>query len=196
MSEKTSSDRSWANDFSSVKFVFLDRDGVINRKAPEGSYCTSWQDIEIIPGVERAIAFLNQTSRKVIIVTNQRGIALGRISEPGLVSIHKNLQMHFSSFGARIDSIYYCPHDLGQCNCRKPGTGLFERAFSDFPEARPETSVMIGDSDSDVLAGANMGMKTILITEGPYPAYRSIGRPTAIARSLVEAVEMYLYVVA
>jgi len=117
---------------------------------------------------------------------------LARFSEPELQSIHEDLQKHLSSFGAHIDSIYYCPHDVGQCECRKPGTGLFERAFGDFPEARPETSVMIGDSDSDVLAGANMGMKTILITETPYPSCGEVGRATASARSLLEAVETYL----
>jgi len=194
MNGKTSPDGGRANDFLSVKFVFLDRDGVINRKVQEGSYCTSWQTIAMIPGAERAIALLNQTSRKVIIVTNQRGIALGHLSEPDLLSIHENLRLHLGSFGAHIDSIYYCPHDLGQCNCRKPGTGLFERAFRDYPDARPEASVMIGDSDSDVIAGASMGMKTILITEGPYPGPCTIGRPTALARSLLEAVETYLCV--
>lgn len=192
MSDKTPSVRGSTYDFCSVKYVFLDRDGVINRKAPEGSYVTSWYDLEILPGVERAIALLNQTFRTVIVVTNQRGIALGRFSESELQSIHQNLQKHLDSFGAHIDSIYYCPHDLGQCECRKPKTGLFERAFRDFPVARPDTSVMIGDSVSDVLAGANMGMKTILITESAYPDCGSEGRATASARSLLEAVETYL----
>ena len=192
MNGKRSSVDDSKNSFSAIKFVFLDRDGVINRKAPDGEYVTSWECIQILPGVERAIALLNQASRKVILVTNQRGIALGRLSEMDLLSIHENLQLHLGLFGAHIDAIYFCPHDVGQCNCRKPGTGLFERAFRDFPEACPANSVMIGDSDSDVSAGANMGMKTIRITEGPDPSAGAIVCATASSRSLFEAVGTYL----
>ena len=137
MSEKRSSTEERTADFSAIKFVFLDRDGVINRNAPDGHYVTSWEDFQILPGVEHAIASLNQTSRKVIVITNQRGIALGRLSEKDLLSIHEKLQLHLASFGAHIDAIYFCPHDIGECTCRKPGTGLFERAFRDYPEALP-----------------------------------------------------------
>ena len=122
---KKSSDMLRANDFAGVKFVFLDRDGVINRKPPEGSYVMSWSELEILPGVERAIATLNQTSHRVIVMTNQRGIALGRYSEPELLFIHEKLRAHLSNFGAHLDAVYFCPHDLGQCNCRKPGIALF-----------------------------------------------------------------------
>ena len=178
--------------FSNVKFVFLDRDGVINRKAPDGKYVASWRDIEMLPGAERAVALLNQSSRKVIVVTNQRGIALGRLSELTLESIHRNLQRHLGSFGAHIDAIYFCPHDLGQCDCRKPAPGLFEFAFRDYPEAHPDNSVMIGDSNSDILAGASLGMKTILITENPNYSEQLTVMPSAAGRSLLEVVTTYL----
>ena len=179
-------------DFSDVRFVFLDRDGVINRKAPSGAYVISWDQFELLPGVERAIADLNKAHRRVIVVTNQRGVALGRISEPDLLSIHEKLKIHLGSSEAHVDSIYYCPHDVGQCGCRKPGTGLFQRAFHDFPDARPGHSVMIGDSYSDMLAGAAMGMKTILITETRHPDGRALELANACARSLLEAVTRYL----
>lgn len=107
-----------ATDFSRVNFVFLDRDGVINRKAPEVAYVASWDDFELLPGVERAAASLNQSRRKVIVVTNQRAVALGLVSESELLTIHEHLKAHLRSFGAHIDAIDYCPHDLGQCNCR------------------------------------------------------------------------------
>ena len=181
-----------APDFSGIKFVFLDRDGVINRKAPDGNYVTSWQDFHLLPGVERAIALLNQASRKVIVVTNQRGIALGRMSETDLLSIHENLRKHLDSFGARIDAIYHCPHDHGQCNCRKPGTGLFEQAFRDFPDASATNSVMVGDSESDSVAGANMGMRTVQISANPTQNGALAADPTASGRSLLEVVEAYL----
>jgi D-glycero-D-manno-heptose 1,7-bisphosphate phosphatase len=178
--------------FSAIKFVFLDRDGVINRKAPNGEYVTSWQDIQILPGAERAIALLNQAGRKVIVVTNQRGIALGRYSESDLFSIHEKLRAHLGSFDAHLDAIYHCPHDYGQCTCRKPGIGMFEQAFRDFPEACPQNSVMIGDLNSDIVAGASAGMKTILITDKPSTGGALVAQPSASGRSLLEVVETYL----
>jgi len=181
-----------AIDFSRVKFVFLDRDGVINQNAPDGGYVTSWEDIRILPGVERAIALLNHASRKVIVVTNQRGIALGRLSEPDLLSLHEDLQRHLESLGAHLDAIYFCPHDDGECNCRKPAPGLFEFAFRDFPETLPGNSVMIGDSNSDILAGASLGMKTILITDQSISREGLTVRPSAVGRSLLEVVTSYL----
>jgi D-glycero-D-manno-heptose 1,7-bisphosphate phosphatase len=180
-------------DFHRIRFVFLDRDGIINRKAPSGAYVTSWEEFHIIPGVEQAIASLNQTRRKVMVVTNQRAIALGKISESELLSIHEKLASHLRSFEARIDAIYYCPHDIGQCDCRKPKTGLFQRAFGDYHEASSANSVMIGDSYSDMKAGASMGMKTILITDGSPADSAALELADASARSLLEAVESYLH---
>jgi len=180
------------DDFSDVRFVFLDRDGVINRKAPSGAYVVSWEQFEILPGVNRAIACLNQAQRKVIVVTNQRGVALGRMSESDLMSLHEKLNIHLASYDAHLDSIYYCPHDVGGCQCRKPAIGLFQQAFNDFPDARPGNSVMLGDSYSDMLAGVTAGMKTILITEMAHPDVRALGLANARARSLLEAVSKYL----
>jgi D-glycero-D-manno-heptose 1,7-bisphosphate phosphatase len=192
MSAVPTSDAENRISFSDIKFVFLDRDGVINRKAPDGEYATSWQDIQILSGAERAIALLNLAGRKVIVVTNQRGIALARYSESDLFSIHEQLHAHLGSFGAHLDAIYYCPHDYGQCTCRKPGIGMFEQAFRDFPEARPQNSVMIGDSNSDIVAGASVGMKTILITDKPSTGGALVAQPSASGRSLLEVVETYL----
>jgi D-glycero-D-manno-heptose 1,7-bisphosphate phosphatase len=151
--------------FEGIRFVFLDRDGVINRKAAAGDYITSWEEMELLPGAARALARLRASLRKLIVVTNQRGIALGRLSEPDLLSIHEKLQCQLRSHGAELDAIYYCPHDLDGCDCRKPRTGMFKVAFRDFPEAKPENSVMIGDSDSDITAGIRMGMRTIRVGE-------------------------------
>jgi HAD superfamily hydrolase (TIGR01662 family) len=89
-----------------------------------GNYVTSWRQFEMLSGVERAIAPLNQASRKVIVVTNQPGIALRRLSEPDLLSIYGTIQVYLETSGAHIDSVYYCPHDYGQCSCRKAGDRL------------------------------------------------------------------------
>ncbi len=179
-------------DFSEVEYVFLDRDGVINRKPPDSEYFTSWDSTHLLPGVEEAIALLNGSLRRVIVVTNQRGIALGLLSEVALRAIHEKLQSHLAAFGAHLDAIYYCPHDNRECNCRKPKTGLFDRAFHDFPGATGENSVVIGDSDSDIVAGESLGMKTILIRGLANSTEALRVQPSASGSSLLEVVEKYL----
>lgn len=177
-------------------YVFLDRDGVINRKPPEGQYVASWGAVEVLPGVEAAIAALNRSGRRVIVISNQRGIALGYYTHADVENIHAQLQRHLALHGAHVDAFYYCPHDKGECDCRKPGTGMFRQAFRDFPEASAENSVVIGDSLSDVEAGRALGMPSLFITgdastqkEG---AERARGLADASAASLPEAVETWL----
>ena len=90
----------------------------------------------MLPGVEEAIARLNRSGRKVIVVTNQRGIALRTVfGERSARPARSACDEHLAAHGAHLDAIYYCPHDNGQCNCRKPQTGMFEQAFRDFPDA-------------------------------------------------------------
>ncbi len=151
-------------DFTNIKYVFLDRDGVLNRKAPPTQYITRPEDLVVLPGVGEAVAGLNRSARKIIVVTNQRGIALGLYSRDDLDRIHDKLRTELATHGGHLDAIYVCPHEAGQCNCRKPLTGLFEQAFRDFPEATPDRSVMVGDSLRDIEAGIRAGMATVLIT--------------------------------
>jgi D-glycero-D-manno-heptose 1,7-bisphosphate phosphatase len=143
--------------------VFLDRDGVINRKMPEGQYVTGWEHFELLPGVAEAIAALNRKGLRVLVVTNQRGVALGLYSGAEVQLIHERLQVTLAESGAHVDGFYFCPHDKRQCDCRKPGPGMFAQAKADFPEITPETSVMVGDSLSDIEFGVNLGLKTIFI---------------------------------
>ena len=147
--------------------AFLDRDGVINRKMPEGQYVTGWEHFHLLPGVPEAIAALNRKGLRVLVVTNQRGVALGLYTSADVEAIHAGLQSVLAESGAHVDGFYFCPHDKRQCNCRKPGPGLFEQAKADFPEITPETSVIIGDSLSDIEFGHNLGMKTIFIEGDP-----------------------------
>lgn len=150
-----------------MKTAFLDRDGVINRKMPEGEYVSRWDQVEILPGVPSAIAKLNQRGLRVIVVTNQRGIALGRYTESDVESIHAQLQQQMARSGARVDGFYFCPHDKGECDCRKPRPGLFEQAQVDFPEIDSSSSIVFGDSLSDIEFGKNLGMKTVFIEGNP-----------------------------
>jgi D-glycero-D-manno-heptose 1,7-bisphosphate phosphatase len=180
----------------SVRCVFLDRDGVINRKPPEGAYVGRWSDFHILPGVEQAIAALNRAGCLVIVVSNQRGVALGHYTAADVEALHAGLQQHLAAHGARVDGFYFCPHDKNSCDCRKPKIGLFERAFRDFPAASRANSVVIGDSLSDIEAAEKLGVPSIFV-EGD-PATQKPGAGTAaqragcVAHSLSEAVALLL----
>jgi D-glycero-D-manno-heptose 1,7-bisphosphate phosphatase len=181
-----------------VDTVFLDRDGVVNRKAPEGDYIKHWGEFEFLPGAKEALRFLTEANKRLIIVTNQRGISLGLMTESDLREIHKRMLEEINAAGAVIDAIYYCPHDKGQCDCRKPDIGLFLKAKMDFPDIDFSSSVVIGDSFNDIEAGNRLECKTILIADvlhqSSYITRARIKEPTLfmVASSLVEAVICYL----
>lgn len=146
-----------------LRTVFLDRDGVLNRKLPEGEYVSDWSRFELLPGVPQAIARLNKAGVRVIVVSNQRGVALGLYTAADVDAIHTRLQRELAAHGAHIGAFYFCPHDKGECDCRKPGPGLYERACAKFADVTAESSVMIGDSWSDIEFGRNVRMRTIFI---------------------------------
>jgi len=139
---------------------------VLNEKMPEGSYVTAWAEFRMLPGVPAAIARLNRAGLRVIVVSNQRGIALGLYSEADVAAIQAKLQHALKAHEAHVDGFYFCPHDKGQCNCRKPLPGMFEQARCDFPDITGATSAMVGDSLSDVEFGKRLGMRTVLIEGG------------------------------
>ena len=181
---------------SLMRYIFLDRDGVLNRKQPEGAYVTSWEQFQWLPGAVEAIARMNRAGMTVMLVTNQRGIALGRFTDAELGHIHRNMRAHLAQHGARVDAIYYCPHDVGQCQCRKPDIGLFTQACKDFPQVGAHNSVVIGDSHSDMQAGQRMGMSTIFIQgeaeRQKAGAAAAAESADAVAGSLLQAVELHL----
>ncbi|MFH1362501.1 MAG: HAD family hydrolase, partial [bacterium] len=118
------------------KAVFLDRDGTI---IEDVGYLNNPNDIKFIPGSIEAIKQLNKTGYKVIVITNQSGVARGLIAEDMLQTIDKTMQKHILSGGAHLDAIYYCPHhpDHGHyphkqnCKCRKPNPGMLKKAAKD-----------------------------------------------------------------
>ena len=106
--------------------AFLDRDGTINVKAPEGDYITRPERLRLLGGAADAIRQLNDAAIPVFVVTNQRGIALGRMTEGDLAAVHERLDaMLAEAGGARIDDYAHCPHERGACDCRKPGTACW-----------------------------------------------------------------------
>jgi D-glycero-D-manno-heptose 1,7-bisphosphate phosphatase len=109
---------------------------------------------------------LNHAKIRVVVVSNQRGIALGLYTAQDVEQIHAEFAALLNAQSAHVDAFYFCPHDKNECNCRKPLPGLFQQATRDFPEISANESAMIGDSKSDMEFGRNLGMTTIFI-EGP-----------------------------
>jgi histidinol-phosphate phosphatase family protein len=147
--------------------VFLDRDGVINRKAPEGRYVTSWAGFHFLPGALDALALLAAAGVPLIVVTNQRGIARGALTAADLADIHARMQEAVSGAGGRLDAIYHCPHE-GPCRCRKPETGMFQDAAARFGLALERTAV-IGDQPTDMEAARRIGALALLVGGGAAP---------------------------
>jgi D-glycero-D-manno-heptose 1,7-bisphosphate phosphatase len=143
-----------------VRLALLDRDGTLNRKAPEGDWITAVGELAVLPGAAEAVRRLNASGIPVAVVTNQRAIALGRLSEAELERIHAALAAQLARSGAHVDAFYHCPHERGECACRKPAPGLLEAAARDFGVA-PSEAVMIGDAATDVEAGRRAGTRTV-----------------------------------
>ena len=144
-------------------FVFLDRDGVINRRPAAKSYVTAPEELQLLPRVPEAIRRLNQAGCRAIVVTNQRGISLGLYDEHDLASIHRRMREDLAREGAYVDAVYHCPHDTDSCTCRKPGIGMFLQAQYDFPGLTFDRSIVIGDSACDLQAAARLSCRKVLI---------------------------------
>ncbi len=150
-----------------ARAAFLDRDGTINEKPVEGEYVESWDGFRFLPGAREALRLLHEQGWLVIVVTNQRGVALGRMTLADVDEIHRRLREL-----APVDAVYVFPHDRDSCRCRKPGTGMFEDALRDFPDIDLAASVVIGDAPSDIEAGQRLGCRTVLVGSPPLPSLR------------------------
>ena len=161
--------------------AFLDRDGVINRKPPDGKYVTRWEEIEILPGVPEAIALLTQAGYCVLAVSNQRCVAKGLLTVSELESIHERLCGELEAKGAHLTNVYYCPHDDNPpCGCRKPAPGMLLAAARE-NGIELESSWMVGDSDVDIEAGRSAGCRTVRIGErGTSATGASLFAPTLL----------------
>lgn len=164
--------------------IFLDRDGVINRKAPDGHYIARVNEFELLPRVTECVKRLNEAGLPVIIITNQRGIATGAIA--ALKEIHERMLSRFAEAGAVVTAIYVCPHDYSQgCECRKPLPGMLIKAASEHELDLPN-SWMIGDSNSDIQAGKAAGCRTLRISSQRLaenelqPDYQATDLPSAV----------------
>jgi histidinol-phosphate phosphatase family protein len=180
-----------------LAILFLDRDGVLNEKPAEGAYITREDELRVLPGVGRALATLRARipGLRVAVVTNQRAVARGLLSGGDLDAIHARLSAELARDGAYLDRIEICPHDIGVCDCRKPGLGLFERALDAWPEVAASSTAVVGDSAIDVIAGSHLGARTYLVGDSDRrPVEAALARkagaaPDEEATSLPELVD-------
>jgi D-glycero-D-manno-heptose 1,7-bisphosphate phosphatase len=160
--------------------VFVDRDGVINRRVV-GDYVRSTAQLELLPGAVEALARLSQAAAHVVVVTNQAGIGKGLLTVEDFDRVNAVILDAVVAAGGRVDAVLHCPHvPTDGCRCRKPGPGLAEQADERFGDIDHDQSVMIGDSAGDIRFGADLGMATVLVTgtggdhdDGPEPDARA-----------------------
>lgn len=158
------------------KAIFLDRDGTINRYV---GFLRNIDDFELLPGAAEAIGKINASGYLAIVVTNQPVIARGEVTVPELNEIHNKMETLLGKEGVFVDAIYYCPHHPHKgyegeipelkfdCDCRKPKPGMFIKAAEDF-NIDLSQSWMVGDSESDILAGIAAGCRTALVGDGSF----------------------------
>ncbi|HUT25744.1 MAG TPA: HAD-IIIA family hydrolase [Sumerlaeia bacterium] len=165
--------------------VFLDRDGTINR---EIEYLHEPERFELLPGAGEGMRRFADMGYRIVIVTTQAGIGLGYFTKEDFYQVNRAMFRSLAPFGVTIDGIYFCPHGLGAiCDCRKPGTALFERARQDL-NIDFSRSICIGDKTSDLEAARRLGMTKILVRTGHAGGDREFEvEPDFIASSLDDA---------
>lgn len=181
--------------------IFLDRDGTINKYV---GFLRTADQVELEPVAAEAIRLINESEYLAIVITNQPVIARGECSFEALNQIHNRLYTLLGREGAYLDGLYFCPHhpDKGfegevpelkfDCDCRKPKTGMLEKAEADF-NADLTNSWFIGDTTMDVQTGKNAGLHTIMLQSGDPKKDKFDVTPDAVADDLLEAVKMILF---
>ncbi|HET9920742.1 MAG TPA: D-glycero-beta-D-manno-heptose 1,7-bisphosphate 7-phosphatase [Ktedonobacteraceae bacterium] len=144
--------------------IFLDRDGVINENRPD--YVKSWEEFRFLPGAREAVAQLTRAGHRIVVCTNQAGIARGTIAIEAVDDIHRRMIAEIAKLGGTIERVYYCPHAKdANCCCRKPRPGLLLRARDELGVDLND-AVFIGDSMTDVRAGLAAGVHSMLVLTG------------------------------
>lgn len=169
------------------KAIFLDRDGVINK---EVNYLYKIEDFVLINGVFESLKHYRESGYIIIVITNQAGVGRGYYSEDDVLKLHKYMNGLFKNNHCFVDKIYYCPHtpDDG-CKCRKPKPGMILEAAKEF-NIDLKSSWIIGDKESDILAGKNAGIdKTILVRSG-HPIDETSTQSSYILDSIYNSIEI------
>jgi len=181
-----------------LKIIFMDRDGVIN-KDPGGwtkyNYVTEPNEFHFLPGALKALKLLHANRIRVVIISNQAGVSKGCFTKDMLSRVNSKMCDEIGKAGGAIDDVYYCIHkDEDNCACRKPKTGMLEKALAKY-RLNPKNTFMVGDSKVDVMAGRGAGIKTIFVLSGKATAEdmkKWEVKPDYCFGGLLEAVEWIL----
>ena len=175
--------------------IFLDRDGVINENRKD--YVKSWSEFHFLPGSREAIAKLTQAGHRIIVCTNQAGVARGSISMEMVEEIHRRMKSSIRDAGGKIEKVYFCPHGKEEdCACRKPRPGMLLRARDELGIDMRD-AVFIGDSITDIRAGLAAGIHTVLVLSGLgleqfREHHHEVNGPFRISMNLKNAAELVL----
>jgi D-glycero-D-manno-heptose 1,7-bisphosphate phosphatase len=153
-------DKQW---FEGSTTLFLDRDGVINNEISDGYVLTPEQFV-FMPNAKEAIALLSKYFKKIIVVTNQRCIGKGLLTEEGLAEIHQQMLKEITQAGGKIDAIYFAKALENEDVMRKPNAGMAIKATNDYQEISLQNSIMVGNKKSDMLFAQNAGTKAVFVT--------------------------------
>lgn len=172
---------------AAVPTAFIDRDGTLNRDRA-GAYITRPSQLKLYAGAPAALKLIAAKGYRIVVLTNQSGVARGYMTLSGSVAINLKLVRDLRLQGARVDAVYFCPHGPGEnCACRKPATGLIREAVKDSP-ADMARSFVAGDKDSDLRLAKKAGLKGYLVltgqgksAAGAAPAHKDL---LALARAL------------
>ena len=183
------------------KVIFLDRDGTLNE---EVNYLHRKEDLVLLPGVPEALKAFKDQGYRLVVVTNQAGVARGYYTEDDVKELHRYMNELLEKAGAGIDAFYYCPHHPEQgypeenpaykipCECRKPKTGMIREAAERY-NIDLAGSWMIGDTTMDIQTGINAGMRTALVLTGEAGNDKKYDvKPDLVCRNLLDAVEKIL----
>jgi histidinol-phosphate phosphatase family protein len=173
--------------------IFFDRDGTL---IDDRHYLKNPDEVKLVPHASNAIRYINYALVPVVVVTNQSGIARGILSEDDYQKVKARLDDQLAERNAFIEATYYCPHHpdfTGPCDCRKPGTALFERAIRDL-NLDASKCAYIGDRWRDIVAAKTLGGRGILVPSPSTPGEEIVeaARDLEIAATLTAAVQAVL----
>ncbi len=145
--------------------VILDRDGVLNERPPKAHYVRAWDEFKWLPGAQEALRLLKQAGYRVVVISNQAGIARGAMTEADLSRLHERMTTEVVQAGGRLDAIYYCPHGWDEgCECRKPKPGMLFQAQRDLHLDLSRT-FFLGDDERDAEAAAAAGCPSMQVSD-------------------------------
>lgn len=179
-----------------MKFVFLDRDGVISIFTPN-DYIKKWDEFQFLPGAIDGLKDLAREGFRIVIISNQAGVGRKVFSQQSLQDVTEKMQEVLRKSGVELFDVYYCIHTPeDNCNCRKPKTGMIEKFVSEHGDFDRSNTFFVGDSDVDIETGAKSGMKTILVLSGKTKSLEETEKwkykPDFVAENLKQAVQIII----